>query len=264
MAKSIELYPLGVGDAYTERFWFSHMMLVVDGRKIFIDCPPYIPKMLAENNRIGEKKVVLDDYRELIVTHMHADHVGGIEELSYQQYFRTDNPMKMYAPQWLLQDIWSHLRPAMEESCRGDGGLASLDWYFDPIPMQNPHDMGGFKVEHRFTKHYPRTLAYLFDFGNFKLGYSSDAGFDPEHIAWLDQADVVLHDCCFGPMVERGGDVHIFHASREQLLTLPKQFQEKTFLYHYADKAYDQDPAQPNYDIGAYRLLVQNKIYKLL
>ena len=119
MAKSISLYPLGVGDAFTERFWYSNMILNVDGRELFIDAPAYIPKMLAENNRQGELQVAIDRYKELIITHMHADHVGGIEELSYWQYFATDKPMKLYAPKWMLQDIWTHLRPAMEEFARG-------------------------------------------------------------------------------------------------------------------------------------------------
>jgi ribonuclease BN (tRNA processing enzyme) len=264
MAKSITLYPLGVGDAFTERFWFSTMILNVDGRELFIDAPAYIPKMLADNNRHGELQVTIDRYKELIITHMHADHVGGIEELSYFQYFTTDNPMKLYAPKWLLQDIWTHLRPAMEESARGDGSLSSLDWFFNPVPMDNPHDFGGFTVEHRFTKHFPRTVAYMFDFGNFKVGYSADTGFDRGLIEWLDRADVVLHECRFGPTDVLGGDLNILHTSIADLLTLPESFQKKTFLYHYADDTFDKDPTKPNYEIGKYRLLVQNKIHKFL
>ncbi len=264
MAKSITIYPLGVGDAFTEKFWYSNMILNVDGRELFIDCPAYIPKMLSDNNKNGEKKVTLDRYKELIITHMHADHVGGVEELAYWQYFKTDNPIKLYAPKWLLQDLWTHLRTAMEESARGDGGLASMDWFFEAIPLQEKHDFGGFTVETHVTKHFPRTVAYMFDFGNFKFGYSSDTGFDRNLIEWLDRADVILHECRFGPTNVLGGDLNTLHSSIADMLTLPESFQRKTHLYHYADDTFDDDPLKPNYEIGQYRLLVQNKTLKLL
>jgi ribonuclease BN (tRNA processing enzyme) len=262
MANSVTLYPLGVGDAFTERFWYSNMLLNVDGRELFIDAPAYIPKMLADNNRNGEQEVTIDRYRELIITHMHADHTGGIEELSYWQYFATDDPMKLYAPKWMLQDIWTTLRPAMEESARGDNGLAALDWFFDPVPLDNPHDFGGFTVESRpIIKHYPRTVAYKFDFGDVKLGYSADTGFDEGLIEWLDECDMVLHECRFGEVMVLGGDIRVLHTSIEDLLTLPESFQEKTLLYHYADYTFDDDPEKPNFDIGKYRLLQQGKLY---
>jgi ribonuclease BN (tRNA processing enzyme) len=264
MADNVTLYPLGVGDAFTERFWYSTMLLDVDGRQLFIDAPAYLPKMLAENNRIGERQVTIADYREVLITHMHADHTGGIEELAYLQYFATDDPLKLYAPKWLLQDIWSSLRPAMEESARGDDGIANLDWFFTPVPIGNPHDLGGFTVEHRFVSHYPRTVAYKFDFGNAKLGFSSDTGFDRDLIEWLDDCDTVLHECRFGPTDVLGGDLKVLHTSIADLLTLPESFQEKTLLYHYADDAFGEDPEQPSYDIGGYRLLKQNHAYDLL
>jgi ribonuclease BN (tRNA processing enzyme) len=221
--------------------------------------------MLAYNIEHGEQQVTIDRYRELLITHMHADHTGGIEELSYWQYFATDDPLKLYAPKWLLQDIWTSIRPAMEESARGDGGLTSLDWFFAPVPIDNPHDFGGFTVEHRFVgAHFPRTVAYKFDFGNFKLGYSADTGFDPGLIEWLDEADVVLHEVRLGEVNVLGGDIRVLHTAIDDLLTLPESFQAKTLLYHYADYAFDDDPEKPNFDLGKYRLLVQNKLYKLL
>jgi ribonuclease BN (tRNA processing enzyme) len=104
---------------------------------------------------------------------------------------------------------------------------------------------------------------YMFDFGGFKLGYSPDAAFDQANLDWLDQADMILHDCWFGEVKVLGGDIRNIHTPIEDLLTMPESFQQKTFLVHYADTAYDDDPSKPNHDIGAYRLLEQGKQYRL-
>jgi ribonuclease BN (tRNA processing enzyme) len=273
MANTVWLYPLGVGDAFTARHFFVNCLVHVDGREFFIDAPGYIGKMLATNNQHGEERIELDRYKELFITHMHADHVAGIEELSYFQMYKTQNPIKLYAPAWLLQDIWSHLRPAMEPSVRGDGGLASFDWLFEPIPIdrhpvagqEEPwQDFGEFSVSYAFTRHLPKTLMYKFDFGNFKLGYSPDAAFDRDNLAWLDECDAILHDTWFGEVMVLGGDIRNLHTPIADLLTMPEEFQRKTLLCHYADSAYDDDPERPTEDIGAYRLLQQGRRYALV
>lgn len=264
MADSVTLYPLGVGDAFTTRFFFVNCLLTVDGRELFLDCPAYLPKMLAENARAGEVPIEIERYRELLVTHMHADHVGGLEELAYLQEYRTLDPPRLYGPQWLLQDIWSHLRPAMEMSVRGDGKLACLDWFYEPVNLSDPHDFGGFTVSHRFTSHVPRTLAFKFDFGGYKLGYAPDTAFDLGLIGWLEECDLVVHDVWFGEVEVLGGDIRNMHTPIADLLTLPEDFQRKTLLCHYADGAYDTDPEEPAEDIGHYRLLRQGHLYTLV
>lgn len=274
MADTVWLYPLGVGDAFTARHFFVNCLVHVDGREFFIDAPGYVGKMLATNNEQGEVTVEVDRYRELFITHMHADHVAGLEELSYFQMYRTANPIKLYAPAWLLQDIWSHLRPAMEPSVRGDGGLASFEWLFEPIAIDRPavsgqqgsaqHAFPDFSVSYAFTRHVPKTLMYKFDFGNFKLGYSPDAGFDRENLAWLDECDMILHDAWFGEVIVLGGDIRNLHTPIADLLTMPEEFQRKTLLCHYADWAYGDDPGRPTENIGRYRLLQQGKKYNLV
>lgn len=264
MASSVTMYTLGVGDAFTTRHFNTHVMLDIDGREIFLDCPPYLPKMLAENKAKGHRSIDHTQYREILITHMHADHVNGLEELAYLQYYKTENPIKLYAPNWLLSDIWTSLRPSLEDSARGDGGLASFDWYFDPKPILSPQEFDGFTVSFTETRHHPRCLMYKFDFGGFKLAYAPDAGFDTEKYKWFDDCDLVLHDAWFGPTHALGADIRNLHSPVSDLLTMPREFQEKVLMCHYADDAYEDDPEQPSQDIGGYRLLKQFETYKLV
>ena len=264
MANSVTMYTLGVGDAFTARHFNTHVLLDIDGREIFLDCPPYIQRMMASNKAEGERPMDHTNYKEIFITHMHADHVNGLEELAYLQYYKTENPIKLYAPTWLLSNIWSSLRPSLEESARGDGGLANFDWFFDAKPIESGVDLGGFTVEFTETRHHPRCLMYKFDFGSFKLAYAPDAGVDKEKWAWFDDCDLVLHDAWFGPTDALGADIRNLHSPIEDLLSMPEEFQEKVLMCHYADDAYDTDPEKPNQDIGHYRLLKQFHSYKLV
>ena len=142
MANNVWFYSIGVGDAFTVKHFFVHCLFHVDGREFLVDAPPYMGKMWAENNANGDEQIDLDRYREIFITHMHADHVGGLEELAYFQMYKTDNPIKLYAPGWLLAEIWSHLRPALEPSVRAGGGLANFDWFFEPIALDTPEVSG--------------------------------------------------------------------------------------------------------------------------
>jgi len=295
MAESLLLYALGVGDYKASRHWYPNLMLEVDGRKIFVDVPAYLRKMLADHARKGDFNLTFDDYEEVVITHMHGDHVNGLEELAAACLYSSERRVKLYAPRWLLQDVWRMLKPALGVSYRGPsdsddeetywpppGGArpASLEWYFDPIETRGAEgvtDFGDFRLSSMLTRHIPRTLAMKFDFGNFKFGFSADGGFYPALIRFFGDCDLVVHECLFGSASPQGeaffdaeevvfseGDLRSYHTPIGDLLTLPESFQRKTLLHHYRDETYDVTPTEPNYDIGHYRLFEQGKVYRLV
>ncbi|MBI4512233.1 MAG: hypothetical protein HY698_21550 [Deltaproteobacteria bacterium] len=57
------------------------------------------------------------------------------------------------------------------------------------------------------------------------LGYSSDTAFDPELIAFLEPADLIIHETNLGPA----------HTPYSALAALPADLRAKLRLIHYPD-----------------------------
>ena len=69
------------------------------------------------------------------------------------------------------------------------------------------------------------TSALLVECAGRKLGYSADTAFDPGLIAFLSEADLIIHETNFGPA----------HTPYASLAALPAELRAKMRLIHYAD-----------------------------
>jgi ribonuclease BN (tRNA processing enzyme) len=69
------------------------------------------------------------------------------------------------------------------------------------------------------------TAALLVRAGGRTLGYSSDTAFDPELIAFLSVADLIVHETNLGPA----------HTAYRDLETLPSELRQRMRLIHYPD-----------------------------
>ena len=56
------------------------------------------------------------------------------------------------------------------------------------------------------------------------FGYSADTAFDPDLIAWLAEADLVVHETNFG-----------VHTPLSALMTVPQSVRNRMRLIHYPD-----------------------------
>ena len=87
------------------------------------------------------------------------------------------------------------------------------------------------RIRARRTRHHVPTSALLIEAAGRKLGYSSDTAFDPELIAFLEPADLIIHETNFGPA----------HTPYSALASLPEELRARMRLIHYAD----------SFDVGA-------------
>jgi ribonuclease BN (tRNA processing enzyme) len=258
MVKSLSLYPLGVGDFGATTLFHISFLIRADGRTIVIDCPRRLSEMLAYNRERGECAVSLEDYHEILLTHLHIDHAGGIAEIAEADLRLDRQKITVYAPKQTLEYLWSDQQErGVVSAAQIAGGRAALDRNFRPVALSKPYDFDQFRLYYRATHHFPNTFAYLLDFGNYKLGYSADTAFDPELIEWLYQCDLVLHDVTWPPWWD-DEEMLKLHPPLARLLELPESFQHKTLLCHNGDTNYLEQ------DIGHYRFLEQNRLYPLV
>src|SRR5258708_34943926 len=74
---------LGVGDAFSARYYSSCLAVGAEGAWLLVDCPHPIRKILREAG--GAAGVALDagDFAAVVVSHLHADHSSGLQGFGY-------------------------------------------------------------------------------------------------------------------------------------------------------------------------------------
>lgn len=231
----------GVGSAFASREFYQTNAVLIDektGKCLLIDCGSDARFSLAE---IG---VTLKDIERVYITHLHADHVGGLEWLAFCTFFNPhlDRPV-LHASSDLMPELWySTLRGGLESL---QGEVAELKTYFDPHPVrpndefrwggvifqpvQTVHVVSGYKISYS----YGLMLDFISrvdgrDAGVRRVFYTGDTQFCPKQIeAFYAQADLIFQDCETAPYKST------VHAHYDDLCTLPEEVKAKMWLMHY-------------------------------
>lgn len=221
----MRVIPLGVGDAFSARWYSSCLVVEHEGRCILVDCPHPIRKMLRES----EAGVDLDRIEAVALTHLHADHSSGLEGYGYFTFFALQRRAVIAAHPPSVHRLWDgHLAAGMERLVTGDRpARRGFDDYFEHVALDAGAavDVGPFSIECRPTRHHIATTAFRIRAGDRSIGYSADTAFDPALIEWLAEADVAIHETNYGSQ----------HTPYAKLAELPAALRARMRLIHYPD-----------------------------
>jgi ribonuclease BN (tRNA processing enzyme) len=232
----VVLIPLGVGEAFTARYYTSSLLLGVDGDWLLIDCPHPVRKMLREasNSARLPRPLDLDRIHAVAVSHLHADHCCGLEDLGYYSFFALGRRTKLLMHPDASARLWDGLLAAGMELVQSKPDAApvrkQLHDYFELVDLNLSHAVqcGPFSVECRRTIHSVPTFAFRIAARDRVFGYSADTAYDPTLIEWLGAADLIVHEAT--TLVHTG-----VHTPYEKLAALPESLRSKMRLTHYPD-----------------------------
>jgi glyoxylase-like metal-dependent hydrolase (beta-lactamase superfamily II) len=237
---------LGTGSAFAKAFYNNNALLDFQGAKLLVDCGHTAPRALKE---LG---IGFNEIDAVLITHIHADHIGGLEELAFQSKFFFNRKPVLYISEDLIEPLWQHsLRGGLEQD-----DCSKIDDYFEIRPLQAnvPREVfPGLRVELLLTPHIPGKNSYSILFNDYFF-YTSDMVFNRELLERLVRergVAVIFHDCQLHPP----GTVH---ADLNSLLTLPEELQQRIYLMHYGDD-------QPQFvgKTGRMKFVEQHKVYKI-
>ena len=229
---------IGVGSAFTTPKYYQSNMLILarSGKKMLVDCGSDARFALSECNIHNLN--LSQEIDAVYISHLHADHIGGMEWLAFNTYFCPKRVIpKLFMEERLMHDMWNHsLKGGLG---RIEGKKMNLSDYFDCRPLANGDSFLWEGIKFKLVQ-MPHVI--LDENGHCSFGLlikeaeyegpavfvTMDTQFQPEVVSRIGEKVVaIFHDCETSPFKS------IIHTHYDDLCTLPKTLKKKMWLYHY-------------------------------
>jgi ribonuclease BN (tRNA processing enzyme) len=271
---------LGSGAAFSRRYGTTCSVLTMpSGDAWLIDCGRQAPEQLAEAD-LGWHHI-----KGQLVTHVHGDHVYGLEEFAFVRYYVKGDEVasvmkggprpRLVAHSAVLAELWEVLGPSLryrsDES--GQPVAGRLGDYFDvlgPVRVEAPRRAGWNHAEAfrsddlslvaRETRHVHGKPSTSFELAlpgeNGRCAWwSGDSVVDAELLArLLPRTTVFFHDCTF---TEFPGQVHGLFSDFEKL---DAELRQKVVLMHHED---DIERYRARAETLGFRLAMPGDVFNL-
>lgn len=239
------VYFLGCGSAFSKQQYQTNILLVKGDEHLLVDCGTTCSRALKDAG------LSILDIDNVLITHSHADHVGGMEEFLLMNRYVARKKPRIFVTEEYGEILWDRsLRGGAEmNEMHGGRGLSFGDYadFERPTPLpEYPRDaqefrLGDLTIRTFRTRHYPEQATSwreaMYSVGlviDDRVLISGDTQYDAD---FLSEADP------HGRVRQYFQDVQFFtggiHASLEEISAYPGRIKKKTLLVHYSDNFAD-------------------------
>ncbi len=263
----LSLFPIGAGSAFTKKLYQNNLLIIKGNTHLQIDCGTRTPEAYFN---LGLPITEISNY---LISHSHADHVGGLEEVILMGRYVTRRKPTIIITEEYQDLLWNQsLKGGAAFNEKKSSRYLGFKDYWEVIRPQLSTklsresydiDFNGIKITMFRTMHYPDS-ALSWQESAYSVGividervlFSGDTRFDPEMIEELCEKfpiELIVHDVQFFP----GG----VHAAFDELKSLPEKYKSKMLLMHYPDTWLNH--SQKVLDAGFLGFLEQQVFYDL-
>lgn len=250
---NLSFFFIGTGTSFSKKYLQTNVIIIKGNDHLLIDCGTicsYVMDQIYHTN--------ISEIFNVVVTHPHADHAGGLEELGFIGKYARKTKSNLIISNKFKKILWKDsLRGGLQYS---EFGMMKFEDYFNqinPVVIQKkPFEMmqtkiGSIDVKLFRTRHVTTCHDSLkksqYSQGiiiDEKILYPCDTQFNPEQLKFLCNKypiELIIHDC------DLRGSAKGVHATYEQLKTLPAEMKSKMYLCHYDSLAGEMDPKKDGF-----------------
>ncbi len=253
------------------------MVELASGERWLIDCGRQAPDQLWANNL---------DWHQIegqIVTHVHGDHVFGLEDFAFMRYYESRPEVaavmlggprpKLIGHTAVLEEVWETLAASLRyiSDDAGNPRSGTLANYFELVqasgweparanPWRHSESFasGGLELIARESEHVPGKPSCSLEFavgGDRIAWWSGDCTVDIEFLTAIEpRTSIYFHDSTF---TNYPGQVHGAFSLLEQL---PESVRRKLVLMHHED---DIEAHRAHSEALGFRVALPGHVYDL-
>ena len=235
---------IGTGGAFSRRYGHTNALVEAGGIRLMIDFGFLTPARLE---RYGHS---LGQITHVAVSHIHADHVGGLEELAFTSRFVHRRKPTLVLPEGLGRELWEKSLCGGLERLSDERGAplrCTLESYFDRIDLDASWcELGPISIRSFRTDHVPGKNSWGFIVRDEESGGKMIFGCDtrarqPELLEEPLPAEFaavpIFHDCSLSDHGLASIHIHL------RKIVYAPTVKERIVLVHYDDDLEDHLPA---------------------
>lgn len=242
----LSLFTLGCGSAFSRDLGQNNFIIIKGNDHLMVDCGSRTPVRLTA---LGLK---ISDIHNILPTHSHADHIGGLEEVMLTNRYVARQKPNVYIETRYQRLLWNEsLKGGAAVNERHNGKYLRFEDFCHPVrPTPRPDlprdaaefEVGSLNIKIFRTNHFPeqanswKTAAYSVGMViDDRILFTGDTKYDSTLVSDIEahfDIEWIFQDAQFFT----GG----IHASIDELTQLPESVRSRMLLMHYGDSWTDK------------------------